>query len=228
MKTQTRLSKLMLAFAAFLTLSSIMILSSCSKDDDDDDMNDAANIQVIHSAEGTGRVELYLDNQKVNNSAVAYAQSSGYIRTTTGTKTAEIKLEGSTQVVSSTNVNFESGKNYTIYVTKSGTAASTVTTADNTTSPTAGNAKVRFVNLSALLSNATIMLDNSLSLSGNLAFGSTTDYSVVSAGQHNFKATAVSNANITANNNFTVQDGKVYTIYLIGTTNLGLNIVTHK
>ncbi|WP_256011359.1 DUF4397 domain-containing protein [Desertivirga xinjiangensis] len=227
MKTQTRLSKLMLAFAAFLTLSSVMILSSCSKDDDDDDM-DGANIQVIHSAEGTGRVELYLDNQKVNNSAVAYAQSSGYLRTTTGAKTAEIKLEGSTQVVSSTNVNFESGKNYTIYVTNSGTAASTVTTSDNTTKPTAGNAKVRFVNLSALLSNATIMLDNSLSLSGNLAFGSTTDYSVVSAGEHNFKATAASNANISTNKTFSVQDGKVYTIYLMGTTDLGLNIVTHK
>ncbi len=216
-------SKIAVAFAAILTF--VLFLSSCKKDDDNDGM---ASVQVVHSSETTGPVDLYIDNARVNSQAVAYTQSSGYFQIPAGSKTAEIRLAGSAQVVNTVNLDLEEGKNYTIYVSGSSSTEGSVVTNDNTSTPSDGQAKVRFVNLSSLVSSASVLLDNSSAISSNLLFGATSDFSTVAAGTHTFKAYSSANANVNVTTSLNLQAGKVYTVYLTGTSSLSLNAVVNN
>lgn len=225
MKAQTHIKKLMLAFAGILTIA--LFFSSCDKNDNEE-LSGTSRIQVIHSAQGTGSVDLFVNDVKLNTSAVAYSQSSGYLQTSTGNKTAQIRLAGSSQVVSSTNINFENGKNYTIYVTGSGSSSGSVVTRDDTAAPSGDQAKVRFVNLSGLLGTASVMLDNASTVSNSLAVGSATEFQAISAGAHTVKVSSAANASMNNTSSFTFQPGKVYTVYITGTTSLSLNATVNN
>ncbi|MBC8052841.1 MAG: DUF4397 domain-containing protein [Sphingobacteriaceae bacterium] len=223
--THTTLRKITAAFVAILGLT--LFLSSCERDDPE--MEGTASIRVIHSAQATGSVDLFADDVKLNNSAIAYSQSSTYFETKAGERTIQTRLAGSTQVVSTQSVNLEPGKQYTIYVTGTGGAgAGTVVTTDDNSSPSSSQGKVRFINLSTLTSTASLVLDNSTTLFTNVAYGSTSDLAAVAPGSHTFKVTSAANANVSATTTVNIQAGKIYTVYLTGTTVLGINAVANN
>lgn len=222
--TNTQLKKLMAAFVAILSLT--ILFSSC--DHEDPSIRGTASIRVIHSSETTGAVDLYSDDTKLNSSAIAYAQSSSYFETQAGQKTIEVRLSGTSQVVSTQSLELENGKQYTVYVTGNGGAGSSVVTTDDNSAPSSSQGKVRFINLSTLTSSANLMVDNTTTLFSSVAFGSTSDFAMVAPGSHTFKASSAANANINATTTVNVQAGKIYTIYLAGTTVLGLNVVTNN
>lgn len=223
MKTYTHLKILITVLIAILSFT--VLLTSC-KNNDEPEMNGTASVRVIHSSETTGAVDLYANDSKINNSAIAYASSSTYFQTQAGQKTIQVRLSGSAEVVSSQSLNLEPGKQYTIYVTGTGNGA--VVTTDDNSSPSSTQGKVRFVNLSSLTSNAGLQLDNSANLFTGITFGTVSDFAAVSPGEHTFKASSATNANLNAQTTINVQAGKIYTIYLSGTTILGLHIATNN
>ena len=229
MKTHTNTHSflnLMVAFVA--TLGFTLFLSSC--DHENPDMRGTASIRVIHSAESTGAVDLYADDVKLNTSAIAYAQSSNYFETRAGEKMVQVRLSGSSEVISSQSMDLENGKQYTIYVTGNGTAGgnSSVVTTDDNSSPSTSQGKVRFINLSTLTSNASLVMDNTTTLFTNVAYGSSSDFAMLAPDSHAFKVTSAVNANISATTTATIEAGKIYTVYLSGTTVLGIHVATNN
>jgi hypothetical protein len=140
MKTKkTPIKTIKLFGIAFLGLA--LVVSSCSKDSDTE-ASVNANVMIVNSLQGSAPQDFYLNSAKVNSQAVAYAQSSGYISTSTGSnKVAEFKNSGSTTVNSTSSANLEAGKYYTFYYTGSGSSSSTAATEDDMTPPPSGKCK---------------------------------------------------------------------------------------
>lgn len=225
MNTHAQLKKLMAAVAVIFSLT--FLLSSC--DHENPEMNATASVRVIHSSQSTGSVDLFADDVKLNTSAIAYSESSNYFETKAGERTIQTRLTGTSQVVSSQSINLERGQQYTIYVTGSGTAGqNSVVTTDDNSSPSSNQGKVRFINLSTLTSNASLMMDNTTTLFSNVAYSTTSNLATVAPGTHTFKVTSAANANLSATTTANIEAGKIYTIYLSGTTVLGLHIAANN
>ena len=204
----------LILFAVLITGS-----TSCTKDDTGAlSLTGTANVMVVNAADGTSPQDYYSDGTKVNSSAVAYTQNSGYASTPAGNHAGVFKVSGTTTVTASGDVTFESGKYYSVYLIGSATGTASFVTEDDMSAPPSGKSKVRFVHLSAALASS-------------IDFGITGGNKIVSALAYK---TASTYNTVDANTGFTlylagsttgsltipaaVQAGKIYTVFISGST----------
>jgi len=231
MKTQINNPALKFLPIAFIAAASFF--SSCKKNNDDDTTNASlnANVKVVNAADGSQSQDFYLDNVKLDASAVAYAQGSNYFSEKQGSHTAKFTNSGSTTANVSFNVSLQADSNYTIYYTLNGSTSASVVTTDNLTAPAANMAKVRFINLSnAFTANVDFGLSATSKLITNLAARVVSAYSQVAAGTTFYLYSAGSVTTMLTIPATTIQAGKIYTIYVSGSTTLDLtyNIVAEN
>ena len=228
MKTNIKFSNCFKGLAIALVV--LTSLSSCSSDDTE--LNAEAYVRVVNASEGSAPQDFYLDNTKLNSSAVAYMQNSAYLTTTNGNKVGSFKTSGSTTVNSSANLSIDGGKYYTVYYTgeASGSAGFTATV-DEQVKASANKAKVRFVHLSSAAANKIdLAIQGGAKIVSNLAYKSASAYQEVDAAT-NFQLFAAGSTtggiSIPA---LTLQVGKVYTVYISGSTiaTLKYNILVDK
>lgn len=142
-KTYKSLS-FILSFVLFATA-----FSSCKKDNNDNGAT-LAYVAVINASASSQPQDVYLDNQRVNATALAYAQSAGYFNVA-GSPTITFKTSNSADVNATLATNFTSGKYYSAYYTDD--KAITVYENDRT-APASGKARVRFINLTTAVGSA--------------------------------------------------------------------------
>jgi Domain of unknown function (DUF4397) len=178
-----------------------------------------AFVRVANSSEGSTPQDFYLNNSKVNTSAVAYTQSSNYATTSNGNKTGEFRSTGTATVNSSASLNIEAGKYYTVYYTGGTASSASFTTLDEQTTPSTGKAKVRFVHLSsAAAASIDLAIQGGAKVVSNLAYKTASAYQEVNAAT-NFQlfASGSTTAALTLSN-LNLQAGKIYTVYISGST----------
>lgn len=211
-----------------LLFSTMGFVSSCSKDDD---TNGTASVMIVNSVEGSAAQDFYLDDAKVNSQAVASGQTNGYFTVNGGNHKADFKSSNSTTVNATSNMNFQNGKYYTVYYTGSASSASTFTTEDDLTAPAAGMAKVRFVHLSTAAASAVDFgVTGGAKLVTNLAYKTASAYQSVSPAT-TFQLFAAGSTTVGLNLiNLGLQAGKIYTIYVSGSTTatLSYRIIAHN
>lgn len=222
MKIQIINPSLRLLPIAFFAAASIF--TSCKKDNDLSNASLNAKVKIVNTVDGSSPQDLYLDNVKLDASAVAYTQSSDYLTAKSGSHTAKFTNSGSTTANASFNISLQADSSYTIYYTSNSSANSSVVTTDNLTAPAANMAKVRFINLSnAVTSNVDFGLSATNKFVTNLAARAVSAYSQVAAGTTFYLYSAGSiNAMLTIPAT-TIQAGKIYTIYISGSTTLDLS-----
>ncbi len=204
----------------FSTLLLITVgLSSCKKNDNNQ-AGVSANVMAVNSAQGSAAQDFYVDNNKLSTSAIAYTQNTSYISVGNGSHTAEFR--NSTTVNSSANVNFEPGSYNTVYFTNNN---ETVVTKDDRTPPPSGKARVRFVHLASAVTGA---VDLGLAAGNKLVTGlaykaASAYYDVDAATTFSLYAAGSSTASLSIPT--TIQAGKIYTIYVSGSTAVSYNVI---
>lgn len=225
------LSKTHFKFLPILLIGATSVFTSCNKDNVNGSASLNAKVKIVNAVDGSASQDLYLDNVKLDASAVAYGQSSDYLTEKSGNHAAKFTDSGSTTANTSFNVSLQADSSYTIYYTSNGSVTSSIITTDNLTAPAANMAKVRFVNLSnAVTGNVDFGLSATSKLVTNLAARTVSAYSQIATGATFYLySTGSINAMLTIPAT-TIQAGKIYTIYISGSTNLDLtyNIVTEN
>lgn len=238
MKTSVQLNKYQ--FPGLLTglVAAIMVLSSCSKDDNEMVIHGEAKVMIVNAASGSQPQDFYLDNTRINTEAVAYSQSTAYITTGAGNeRKAEFRNTGSASANFSAYVNLSPNENYTFFYTGKvdGSGNSSAVFKDDRTAPSANKAKVRFVNLAEGLASANLLVTGGVVFATNVLFGNASNFSEVDPGTFALQ-TALSTSTSTAVNlgSFTLQAGKIYTIYTSGSltgsaqTAISAKLITHN
>jgi hypothetical protein len=199
----------------YLPVIALFILAvsfaSCSKKAD---VAGTSYIQVANASETSSPIDFYVDNNKVNNAALAYNQSTGYFSVTSTAHPTLIKSSASAVNVASFNITPLPNAYYSIFYFGSFTVAYP----DDVTAPQSGKARVRFINLNLELTSdidfgitggAKIITGLASKLnSAYVDVNPTATFSLYTAG------TTTELLNIPT----TIQAGHIYTIYLSGTT----------
>lgn len=218
MKTNFKFSNCYKGLA--IALIALTSFSSCTSDEDL--VTAEAYVRIVNASEGSTPQDFYLDDTKINSNAVAYTQSSAYLTTTNGNKVGSFKSNGSATVNSSATLNIGGGRYYTVYYTGEASGSTGfVTTIDEQVAASANKAKVRFVHLSSAAANKVdLAIQGGAKLISDLAYKSASAYQEVDAAT-NFQLFAAGSTtggiSIPALN---LQAGKVYTVYISGSTAL--------
>lgn len=220
MKTSNQVGNYKFQGILGMLLGLTMVFSSCSKGDNEIMVEGEAKVMIVNSAAGSQPQDFYLNGAKVTSSAVAYSQSTSYITTSAGKeRKAEFKNAGSASANSTSSADLSAGENYTFFYTSNvnGSGNSSLFLKDETTSSSSGKAKVRFVNLAGGLASANLIVSGGATWASNIAFGTASGFSEVNPGTFTLQTALSSSTATTANlGSFTLQAGKIYTIYTSG------------
>lgn len=222
MKMFNKLKNTKLLSLSFILLATVS-LTSCDKNDDENVDADSASVRITNAVEGSLSQEVYIGGTKLNTSAVAYGQTSNYIETASGdNKTVQFRNAGSSSANVSFNVDLDDDKRYNLFYTGSADAKSYVVAENDTKAPSSGKAKVRFIHLaSAVNSSVDLGLSATNKLFTDVAYKAVTAYKEVDANAKMFLYAAGA-ADATLDLNTNVQAGKIYTVYVSGSTMLTL------
>ncbi len=221
--------------AIFIALTVLTVfIASCSKNEDDPILTGEAKVMVVNAASGSSAQDFYLDSAKINTEAVAYSQSTAYVTTPAGyNRRAEFRNSGTTTVNFTGNLDIFPNQSYTFfYTTKAdGTGNSSAVFTDETTSSSTTKARVRFVNLASGLTAANLIIAEGSTIASNIAFGSGSQYSDVNPGTINLQTALAAGGTASLDlGSFTLQAGKIYTVYTSGslTSTVTASLITHN
>ncbi len=186
----------------------------------------ASAVNAINAAVTSSPQDFYLDDTKVNGSALAYTQSTGYV-TVSGSHQAMFKTSSTNTVNNSFAASFVPGQFYTLYYTDD---SSVVVSEDDKTAPQAGKARVRFINMSSYVNaNVDFLIAGGGTLVAGLPFKTPSAYNDVTATSA-FTLNSAGTSTVLLNIHAILSVGKIYTIYIAGTTSatLSYNLVTEN
>lgn len=208
---------------AFLTISfcSLLLsvgLSSCKKDDTNTDS--VAMVMAVNAASSsTVAQDFYVNNEKANTSPLLYSQNSAYV-SVTNANAVQFRSAGTSTVNASSAVYFANGLKYTVFYTDD---KSVVYGPNDPNGPSAGKAKVRFLNLSqALDAKADIAISGNSKIVTDLAYKTGSSYAEVNPAT-SFSLSLAGSTSVLLNLPTTIAAGKNYTVYFTGTTIATIN-----
>ncbi|GAB3918783.1 DUF4397 domain-containing protein [Mucilaginibacter boryungensis] len=210
-----------------IALAGLTTITSCSKHSDYDFTGTAtANVRLVNTSTDAGPSKLYLNDVLRTTNAVSYGTASGYSQTYIADNTIAVQSASGTMLASS-SASLDADGNYTYFLTGASGNYAILTSYDNTTTPTAGKAKVRFVQAASGLASANL-LGNGVSLFAAQSFKAVTNYMEVTAGTFVFTVTSPgSEITLASSTSTTLQAGKSYIIYTSGISGAtGTNALT--
>lgn len=209
----------------------LMCLISCKKDDETvaKVSTGEAKIRIINASHSGASVDFYLDKNKINSQSLAVGEASGYIKVSSGLQSATFSTGGSVDVTA--NVNYIPTFSYTsFYIEDKAGKGEMLTFEDDLGATEAGRARVRFINLSPYFTNSlNINLSGNTLLVNSLAFKEASMYfSIDPNADLSISVLGAAGAKIVNGTEF--EPGKIYTIWLSGTSNskLSINKITYN
>src|ERR1700744_230008 len=98
------------SFLFLILLAAITCMMSCRNDANNG--TPPVSIMAANSEQGSASQDFYVDNTKMNSSAIAYGQSSGYFTTTAGNHQVQFKNSTSGSVSATNTGSFAPGGFY--------------------------------------------------------------------------------------------------------------------
>ena len=158
------------------------------------------------------------DTLQPSFNGLAYSTAAGYYLIRAGNNikiTFYSPITGVELLTSNQNITQDSS--YTFYATGDGTTKNLLVTTDNLAAPSAGNAKIRFINLSPTGFGAKILLDN-VAVDSNINYLGMSPFRQVPANSYNVKMGDPGTFTFGSITSQSLQAGKIYTFILTGTT----------
>ncbi len=234
-----RVSFLNMCLAASMLL---FVLTAC--DDDDDVMKPAtAKALVVHASPDAPAVDLYVDNTKVNTSALAYPANTAYLTVNAGKRNIKVNPTGTSTSVINVDVDFMQGSAYSIFAYDSVSQISPLVVMDDLATPAAGKAHIRFFHLSPNAPGVTVGVLNGETFTpvfSNRSFETAATamanqgFTPVDAGTYTLEVRLpADNTPVLTIPGVTLQAGKIYTVFargLVGNTTipLGAEVIVHN
>jgi hypothetical protein len=218
--------------ASILLLSAIMVFSSCDKDED----KTYANVMVTHASPDAPGVDLLIDNDKQNSSALTYPNNTGYLEVESGTRNIKVNVSGTSTTVINADLTLDKDTYYSIFAVDSVADITAIAFEDDLSEPASGKAHVRFIHLSPDAPAVDIALAGSGAVVfGDVVFKEGTAFTPLDAGTYNLDVRVAGTSTVAlVLPAITLQAGKIYTVFakgfLLGTgaQALGAEIIVNK
>ena len=227
MKNLKKLPQLTVFALSFICI--LMALSSCVKSSTNNDVP-PAKVMVVNTVSGSASQYLELNGNKVNTTAVAYGQTSGYLSALPGTYNGQFINSTSATVNTSFSVTLQPSTYYTIYYTGNDTVKSSFVAQDMVNAPSGSQAAVQFINFSTAIKSAIdISVTGGNKVITNLADGLASTYYAVSANSAFTLSATGSSTTLFSIPALGLQNGNAYTIYITGSTlaTISYHLVSH-
>ncbi|MFN4285762.1 MAG: DUF4397 domain-containing protein [Lacibacter sp.] len=202
-----------------------------------------ARVLVVHASPDAPGVDLLVDNNRVNASALTFPNNTGYLTVAAGTRNIKVNAAGTSTTVINADVPFEKDRNYSLFAVNQLANIGALLVADDLTAPASGKAHIRFFHLSPGAPAVTVGVlsgGNFTPVFSNRAFESQESaaanqaFTPVDAGTYNFDVrVAGTGTSVLTLNNIRLEAGKIYTVFAHGivgntTTPLNAGLITHN
>ena len=204
--------KTCLLFLLFAVL--ISSFNSCAKGEESS--VNVISLSVIHASPGLPAIDFYYNGDRINgDSIIAYGDTIPNKFFNSGTASVVVKKYISSTTYISTSIEFESEKNYSFFIAGKPNEVTYLLTNDDLSAPASGKAKLRFINLSPDAPDLSFKMDSG-NLFGSMAFKSYSEFSLVDPGVHVISIHNSASGAKLAEQNLTIEAGKVYTVWAKG------------
>lgn len=197
---------------------SVALLSSCRKDRDNVEVP-VSGLMAFNLSPDKTQIGIALSGNLLTNQPLQYTSFTGNYRNIfPGERAVESFNAEDDSTLSKASFNFADNKYYSLFVVGNNGAYQNVIVHDNIDSLSAasGQAFVRYINAipDSSAPTVTITSNGSNVVANPASFASVSDFTPVNGG--NITVAIANGSSITANRTFAVENGKVYTILLIG------------
>lgn len=224
--------------------ASLLLFSLMACEDDEDEMlqQGSAKVMVVHASPNAPAVDLLVDNNKVNTSALAYPGNTGYLDVTAGTRNIKVNAAGTSTTVINADLAFKQDSSYSVYAYDSLAKIKAFAVRDNLAAPASGKAHIRFFHLSPNAPAVTVGVLNGSTFTpvfSNRSFETAATatanaaFTPVDAGTYTFNVRLGDNTPVLTVPNISLQSGKIYTVFAKGivgssTSPLGAEVIVHN
>jgi len=148
MKTYKKYSKSFLVFICTVGLLTLL-LSACSKPPTNYNYAPpVAALAFIQASPDEPPVDFFLADSKVNQAPINYGQSFNYFSIMAGSDSIAFYNDATMKTILTDAINFTKNTTYSMFLANKSTKPEIVLLTDTLAQPTAGNAAIRFINLS--------------------------------------------------------------------------------
>lgn len=241
--TNTNKSSVLLYLCLFITgIMIIPSLVSCGKSGVSVGSNSNARMQIVNLSPDIQPFNLYAMYIKQSTSSYYYPANSGYFLINTVDTPYQIRTAQIVNGVNPTNLltllpKLQPKVPYTWFVTGllKDSSLTSILTVDTGSVPANGRGKLRFVNASPSAIGLDLTANSTVAFK-DVKYTKVTDYMELTAGSYNLNVTATNAPTIvlSGQQNFTVLDGKLYTMYFYGlagktdTAAYGTNVILNS
>jgi hypothetical protein len=177
---------------------------------------DISSLSIIHASPGLPAIDFYFNGGRINgDSIIAYGDTIPNKFLNSGTASIVVKKYISSITYISTSIEFASEKNYSFFIAGKPNEVTYLLTTDDLNAPASGKAKLRFINLSPDAPDLSFKM-NSGNLFSSMAFKAYSEFSLVDPGNHVISIHNSASGAKLAEQNLTIEAGKVYTIWAKG------------
>jgi len=211
----------------FLFIVLITAFSSCKKHDPDVVVTGESKIKVINAVQTETNQDLFVDGKKWSNPAIAFGETSSYLKISSGNRT--IKFMGLSNISTESSLKFTPSLMYSIFLVNDRSGVREIVSyEDNLSNTETGKAKIKLINLSPFYATGiNVSVQAGTQFVNGLAYKEVTNYFTVDA-DFNLRFNVVGSTNIKTIDKTNFVDGKIYTIWFSGTNtaNLEAHIIT--
>jgi len=233
MKLKTKKSSF-LSISVVILIAFASIFSGCSDDNNAVPNLNNGSLAVINGSAVKAEYYLNVDGSRFHEKALQFSNSVMYADVQPGSHDLSVtKTDNS--IVARKTVMVHAKEFYSLYIAGVGAQTELVLIQDNLTAPPAGQAGVRFVNMSTAAGSMDVTVTGqSKAIGTGVPFKGSSSYTPVLAGQDltvEFKTTG-SNA-VIAQSKVTLESGKVYTLWAkddfeLASSKVAVGLITNK
>lgn len=217
-RTISNLKKLTAA-KTFVAVSVLLTLTSCLKNNNDYTPQQVAAVSVFHASPGTQAFN-FITDRGTGSGPFTFSSRTFYNLYAAGQRTISIrKIGGAQDTLRTGTVNLEADKFYSIYIVDQAPNPNFLIIRDSLTSPAAGKAKIRFINLSPDAGALSLTTASDSLLFNTTAYKVHTAFSDITGNKtYTFKIKNNGTDKATRQN-VEIKTGRVYTIWAKGIEN---------
>jgi len=216
MKQELRKRLRRIAFTV-LPIFGLLILSlSCELKKDDVEPTQNALVSLFHTSPDGPNLDILVDNEKINNVPFEYGKNTGYLQFSPGNRNLKFRPYGGGAIAIDQTITLEPDEDFSVFVVDEYDKATVISLWDNPDPPAAGNARVRFINLSPDSQPLQLKIkDVTIPLTVGTSFKEASQFMNVEAKSQDFQITSGGNVVLELPGSV-LQDQWYYTIYVIG------------
>ena len=213
MKIYNNLSKSLILLTV---LCSIGLLSR-KKDNPDEVVKGQAKVKMVNASQADIHQDVYLDNEKLTAVALAFGETSDYVKIPSGNRS--VSYSGTNNTSTDTSLNFTPSITYTTFlVTNKKGEMEIVNYEDNLSNMEADKVKIKLINLTPnFATGINVMVQGGTQFVNGLAFKEASNYFTVDTGV-NLRYSVVGSSSLKTIDKTSLEGGKIYTIWFSGTT----------